>query len=59
MGALPGLRAATTKRVIDAVVAGMHTGTGGGEVKAKTWGVGRKDSRGNDDFIQQEVFSDQ
>jgi len=28
MGALPGLRAATTKRVIDAVVAGMHTGSG-------------------------------
>jgi len=26
MGALPGLRAATTKRVIDAVVAGMNTG---------------------------------
>ena len=56
MGALPGLRAATTKRVIDAVVAGMHTGTGGGDVKAKTWGVGRKDNMGNDDFIQQEVF---
>lgn len=28
MGALPGLRAATTKRVIDAVVAGMNTGSG-------------------------------
>ena len=26
-----------------------------GEVKAKTWGVGRKDNMGNDDFIQQEV----